>query len=436
VNPILKRFCLIVLAVVTTAAIANAIWIANLRSEFEERLAALRAGGMPVEVTDFRKPPIPSEDNAAPLLLEARSMIEAVTEPELAFDELTLRYDEEKRDEVSAYLERLEPCVPLLREAAARPSCRFDTNWEAGIAAKVEDIPCMQAATRFLDLQVRWSCRYEVAPDRSVEDAHTTWRIAGHLGDTALISELVAATAQAVACGMLERLANHPGVDAIALQARFDPLLAEADEPRRWIRTLESERCLGLWLVFRWLDGDSPMYWLKWADQITSGVDEPEIETRWYDPLLGSWIGRGLAYREGLRLLDFYEEAISIARPGEVDAIDTLSDLHKRTRKTRIGLAHFVSRIPMQMLHESVLTTTRLRVARTGLAVAAYHARYGAWPRSLAELDGPELIDPYSGEALRYEITDEGVEIESRRPVPMTDYGPWEDARIIWRLTG
>jgi hypothetical protein len=44
------------------------VWTALLRAEFEERLDALRAAGVPVDPEDLRSQPVAAADNAAPLL--------------------------------------------------------------------------------------------------------------------------------------------------------------------------------------------------------------------------------------------------------------------------------------------------------------------------------------------------------------------------------
>jgi hypothetical protein len=102
------------------------------RREFEQEVAALKAAGVPVHSSMLAPPPVPEEENAAPLLAKAATLLEGLEDPpgndwvdlsaEEGLDEKNLR----------EYVTRRRAILDKVAEALARPQCRFPVDYGRG----------------------------------------------------------------------------------------------------------------------------------------------------------------------------------------------------------------------------------------------------------------------------------------------------------------
>ena len=160
-NPRRKRwgrrllFLLLLLAILIAS---GALWLGSVAgSRLETELAHVRAAGEPLTLAELAPPPVPDTENAAPLLLEAFAVL--VHEPDpwyaddrlLAYEEDHYAQDDAWYAELAAWVERNEPALAKAREAAARPRCRFDLEWDKGFAMEFPQIWGLQSLARALE---------------------------------------------------------------------------------------------------------------------------------------------------------------------------------------------------------------------------------------------------------------------------------------------
>lgn len=95
----------------------------------------VRAEGQPLLPAQAGRPPVPEEDNAAPLFLRAMAVLKP---PEGDWDRLDWSRPVDPLSEL--WVSANAPALDDLRKAAERPSCRFPIDYAKGLSADVPDI--------------------------------------------------------------------------------------------------------------------------------------------------------------------------------------------------------------------------------------------------------------------------------------------------------
>ncbi len=215
-----------------------------------ERLEALRARGEPLHITEMAPPEVPTERNAAMLYEQAFALIDllgenattriaALTEkPSLSPAELN-----EARTLVAQSVDALR----LLREGAARPECRYSVNYgiKPTSAILLPHLPKMRLGVRLLGL----SCEVQLSdgrPEAAAEDCVAALRLAKSArGEPILISQLVDIAANQLAqkrlAALLDRAELSPGT-----LAKFAAMPSETETRKRFQRTMQGDRCMGI----------------------------------------------------------------------------------------------------------------------------------------------------------------------------------------------
>lgn len=122
----LRRASLLLLLLLVVAGGLLGLW--SLRSAHRVRsvLQAVRVAGLPTSVAELAPAPIPAEENAAPLYLEAFALAKEI--PALRLSDLPQLPD---RQELGRALAQVEPALALLRRAVDRPQCQFPHDFSS-----------------------------------------------------------------------------------------------------------------------------------------------------------------------------------------------------------------------------------------------------------------------------------------------------------------
>jgi hypothetical protein len=414
---------------------AHAGWTLISKWRFEARLQEMRAAGEPVELRDLAPPPVPEDENAAALLLEAERVYEeqladqpvgVVTDPE--------NWLEEDRAELQEWLAKGEHYRTLLARAAAKPALRMDLDWEAGPMMRVATIPAMHHAAEFLE----YRARFGKATAESIRDLDVMLGLAPKLERQTAISVLVRWTIEGVAADTLVLLSARPDFDVAAARAALDPAFASAIAAQRPLvrDALLGERTIGISVARRWISGESPTVFLREIDSLTGGeeaTDAEDEETSAADVLAGSWLFRPIAYGDALRLIELMDQHLVLVDLPPRDALartETLQEEYAGKLPWLISSLYAV--LPTKLHVERQRHLAHMRLARVGLALLELRKRNGEWPRSLrpvAALIGADaMIDPYTGDELQYEP---GVRLEAAAPIVE---GLREEMEIVWRF--
>jgi len=168
----LKRACgcgcgSVVLLLVIFGAV-DGILAARYGAQVQQELQRLRAAGKPLKGMDLGPPPVPDDQNAAPLYLKAAeiekphegqpsgaSMPAMPGGPPASSGNRVVGYDEADWDnpaqmgELARWLQQHREALALMREATARPQCRFDTQWQSVVGVAFPHYPEMRSLARF-----------------------------------------------------------------------------------------------------------------------------------------------------------------------------------------------------------------------------------------------------------------------------------------------
>ncbi|MHC4338642.1 MAG: hypothetical protein ACYSX0_00315 [Planctomycetota bacterium] len=419
-----------------------AVWWATLSHRFQSRLDRLRDAGEPTLLAELNPPPVPDSENAAPLLARAHEWYAEHDDREpwvwLPYDRN--EWTEDEWQEAAAWVESCAPFIALLEEAAERPECRYELDWSQGIMMKVPSIPVMKEAADTLEVRAALDAR--AGDGDAYRHIFTIMKLADHIEQQFAIGILVRCTLHGVALEVLQNVAQGAEFDARRARADLDGLFAAAEDREPRMNALKGERAAGLDIIARWLDGESPLAIARAVDAMTGdrdGTKETEDHSA-ADSVASSWICRPLAYLDGIAFLDFMEQAIDLASDCTPERLAEMEGLYERTREP--GLPYLITSlcapVPYKLLQGELRRLAQVRLARVGLALLEYRQEHREWPEALRELaprfNGAVPLDPYSGEAIRYERIADGVRIEADAPIPVEELR--EDDEIVWEMKG
>lgn len=112
--------------------------------------------------------------------------------------------------------------------------------------------------------------------------------------------------------------------------------------------------------------------------------------------------------------------------------VDSLTAESRRLQANRFEMLHNIYSL---LLIPALFKTqeprfrdeARKRITRAGLLAITHHRRHGEWPASVEELDfGTDtkaMLDPYTGELLRFAMSSEGLKVYSVGPNQLNDEG-------------
>jgi hypothetical protein len=387
-------------------------WLGEpVRHEYEARVAALRAAGQPVRYADLATPRVPDEENAAVPFVEAATILKQRERPQ------ALIYLEhaspEEREEARAYVDSLEPYFEALAQVPKRARWHVDHAWERGPEASFDEIGWIQDATTHLELRVQLDSDERGRTRRAADAAVLALDLGERCRTPMLLGRLVSETVTAYPARFLKTASKQPGFDAAEFRRIVDPRLARALPTGPLAVAIEEERVVVVWVV----------------DEIRSGkrslVDD-------YLPLKGlvhkspAW--RLFLYRDAIRALDLFEEAIALADKPPEEALRAAALLRRKCEASKLlfPVTRMTATFLPRLFDVYAERIARQRLTRVVMALLEHRQREGKWPGSLAPL-GDLPCDPYTGKAFLYEgFMEKGVRIRAAKEV----HDAWTGKRL------
>jgi len=400
-----RRTAVAVLALLVLFAAAHTLLTVYFGLRLWGTLAELRARGEPLEIRQAcAGPPVRPHENAAPLYVAARALIEETTPYDYP-------PDSEKWDLTAARqgLERDLGALQLILTATQRPQCQFDVRWEEGSTSLLQYPAVKRQLARFVA-----SAMIVAVETGEVEEAYRRavagFAMSRHAAmEPSLISQLVSYGVDAIMAGAVKvALAKAPPSRQTqqALLAAF----TNRDFVAEYVHALRGERALGL-------------------DQFRRG--------------LGCRLTRPWLYAEEFAYLHVTNSLIASAaqpfRPKDDPQPDRIVVSAPRfaplTRMMLPTLARFKMERDKMLANRSLL--------QTAIALEVYRAEKGRYPETLALLrkEFPDVAseDVFSGKALVYRLEGDGFLLYSLgpdcrddggRPLDQREYPPRGD--LVW----
>jgi len=463
------RFALVVIII---AVAVYLVLLSDVNRVLRWRLDKLHAAGIPTTWAEVAPPPVPEKDNAAIIYQQAFKRLESERGPRrgisdgeclrnfIADDPPGARSRVFPR--IQQILSHNQAALRLIKQAAARPRCRFPLRWDQ-----------MPAAMEFRHLGPLRTCSRLLMADALV---------AARQGDAARVTE---------ACTAVIRLSRHTisepttisflsGVGGqLSLARRLPDLLQDAN--------LDPAMCQAL---FRELDR------LDFAAAFRGTMIEAGCETRWFfdeaeqrpgnvremlahdfsthyfgTPDLGlpaavglylSPLGKLFRLKEEIAFLDTFDEMMALtAKPYRATATRWRALDQRRAEAPFYYLITYTAAPPgRMMITQRDRAIANRNATQVILALKAYHAKFGTYPATLGPLRGflggasaaPEMgrsriqgwkipDDPFSGKPFAYRPQGAGymlyswgedLDDDGGRPVPQQVRTDPPDGDIVW----
>ena len=126
----LVRVVLALLVIVILASGAAVIIFSSWSGEFDRKIAHLEERGAPLSPGDFTSPPVPPDENGAPLYMEAFELLKSFDpeDPDLG----SLMEEPVELEKLAEVLQSRTRVLEKLREASSRSACRFESDPSKG----------------------------------------------------------------------------------------------------------------------------------------------------------------------------------------------------------------------------------------------------------------------------------------------------------------
>jgi hypothetical protein len=407
-----KRFftvSAIVLGVFLIVFVILNVWIS---SRLESRLAKLRAAGEPTSIRELERP-VPTESNAALILAEVRSQLEAFAKAQMEFEKTAagMNYaefgylDERPSDEQIAAIKELVEKFPDLPTAIDHggeaqnyiPPMDYSLDHLAFQDEVTVSMKLLRTVSRFNSLRVALAMT-----DGKLDDAANVGinmlKLA-KLNDSQplLVSGLVGIALRGAAIRELNRVLRA-GELSPETYLRIDQELAVHDDPQRIVEMLKTERAFNL---------DS-------AYELT-------------DHFSVGWIGNLLK----LDILEFHEQAVPILAKPWHENKSKLRSLSSQRYVFPISDTAMSLMLPaLQAANEANQRgLAELRCLRMLNALKSLQQSSGSEAKDFADLGLIEsaTLDPFSGEPLILKKVDNGWVIYSVMQNGKDDGGNFKD---------
>jgi len=387
---------LVVASWITVWAVARS-W----HRDFDGEVRRLEESGAPVEPGRMAPPPIPDDENAALLIVEAGHLLEAGGEDDKPdWDELP---DEEGQDpeNLKPYLEKCRGALDKLAEALRRPRCRFPINYAAGLEAELPGISSLVGFARLLNARAVLSLR---AGDRAAaaRDLRSILRLSEGLSqEPMLVCQLIRYVLVEQAFTLLKRdRLDLPEQEWKELAAVFEtPSFGDV-----FARSYLMERAVAIDVCRKYF----------FSGQLPGGGKNP-AGTGWIAGLIGARSGTSYL-REIGRAIELVRKPYAEARAGEIE-------LQKDIERSR-GMTDVLSRL---LLPAILRAHQNEAAAEARCRMAAAFCRIKAGGRVP---DALEVADPCTGKLMLYRRLDGGFELRSIGP-NQTDDGGAEDDIVL-----
>jgi hypothetical protein len=388
------RFAAALALVVIIIAIAvYLVVLSDLQRALRWRLDKLQAAGIPTNWSQLAPPPIPDKDNAAIIYEQAFKSLSLTTPRRGLSDRECLHRFTSGRPpgtrgsldrQMQQILARNQTALALMKQAGARPRCRLPLRWDQSpMQMLVSHLGDLGICSRLLVADGLVAAQQGDAA-RVTEACRAVIRMSRHMASEPLEASFSrAANAEASLATHLPDLLQDTDLDPATCQALARELDG-LDFDTSFRNALVERGCVTLWL-FDALKNPSALAWGDLGDGLESrsGPVIFRAELGVYKSPLGGL----LRLKEEIEFLDTFDETMALApKPYRVTAPQW------RALEQRIGDApshHFITRatVPFggSVLHGDYAVAYR-NAMQVILALKAYHAKYGAYPNTLAAL--------------------------------------------------
>jgi hypothetical protein len=385
----MKKFLLytgIVLAVLFMLLFGGVLWLAtSTHTRLAAELAKVKAAGDPLTMADFKRGPIPDEQNAYFYLMQARGDLEAL-DKQIA----SLGYDAQRKlspEELAALaklVERNPRMYELLNAAAACPGYDAHIDWTQGIAVQLPHIMVFRSAARAFQLKALVQAN-QGEGDAALDQCVNSLRLTSHLqAEPILISHLVDIATQATA----EQTGNHvlrmaeTSPDA---RKKLDALLASLDNRKAALAAFKGERAMGV-TTFAQLRSEG-------ADSVEGAGPSP---LGWMSV---TWIGAAYLNDDEAKYLHLMARQIEALELPEKEREAVFAELDQELGAA--GMRHMTSRLLMPAFEKAHAATTRAEALNRCLRVLlALQGKDETATLTSLNLPADVTTDPFSGKPL------------------------------------
>lgn len=381
-------------------------------SELEMELEEIKNSGKPVTLLDLIPPPIPDEENAAPVYKKAFAiMVKGTKEEEKLHD---LKWSEEEVPAVRRLLEKNEDTLNLLQQATSFEKSQFPLDYAKGFEMPLPHLAQFRNCARLLaaDALIK-------AMDGEIDEALSSCQVGLRMGKASqdpiiLISYLVRNAIDAIMLTALEEILSESGDVS---QDMCYALLRELNtgEERRlvFIRALEAERCFAI-SAFRRMQND-PSYLGKISS--SEAIPEKELKKAGVQDI-NEYVARYLE-EDQLCYLKLMKKMISLWRIPYYKSMKSFQELFSGESAlppevilTRMWVPAFSMAALVNAHHDALVKANYL-----ALALKLYKMQEGLYPKALEGLV-PEIIaelprDPFTGKNYIYRQEGEGFAVYS-----------------------
>lgn len=377
--------------------------LAGLAAAVEKERAETRRQGIPLEPEDLKRtPPVPPDQNAAPLYREAfRKLPEIPSDTdEAVFRILMGEAPEPDFTQVAAKFDALEPWLQTVVRATRLPNCDFERDWSKGMYVEFPELAEMRKCAKFLAIRGVIAARQGNAA-KFEESIRAASQLGVHLSqEPILISSLVHISCdQAAQQGIRAALRTNP-VNAALLSASKKALLSSF--PRPDLRSILGGECVLTVAAIRRLTNLNELFPEASASEslsLSSAVT-PEMrkafETQFLRKLrecvqiVAKYDDDYLLQAEALRGLVRKKRAI----PRIIDLVDTtlFPGIEEVSRSIGRHQAHY-------------------ELTKAYVSILDFRRTKKRWPKDLAEVG--EFVDPFAKAPLKYSPSDGGFTIYS-----------------------
>jgi hypothetical protein len=368
------------------------------RRDFEDEVGRLEQSGAPVAPGRMAPPEVPDGENAAPLIIEASRLLDALKDEDKPdWDELP---EEEAKDPESLkpYLEKCRGALAKLDEALRRPRCRFPVDYAAGLEAELPGITSLGDFARLLNARAVFSLRAG-DPAGAARDLRSILRLSECVSEEPLL------VAQLIRYLLIEQAFDLLKRDRLKLPEQEWKDLAAAFEapPLRdaFARAYLMERAVAIDACRKYfLSGQLPG-----GGKMSAG---------------GGWFAGVFGARSGARYLREIGRAIELVRKPYPEARAGEMELENDIARSR-GVTDIVSLLFLPAVSRA---HQREAAAEARCRMAAAFCRIKAGGRVPESL---EVIDPCSGKPMAYRRLEGGFELRSVGPNEKDDGGGEDD---------
>ncbi|WOO43641.1 hypothetical protein [Rubellicoccus peritrichatus] len=445
----------VLILVLSIVVVVGIFWLGR---DADKELAAAKQRlidmGAPMTIEELLPPPVPEDENAAPLYLELIAMEEenpAIAEAEEEIEALTEDYDwgevfslslvEEQFDELEQILNReeLAEYFALLEKITDRSYFQPDWDYNKGPSLLVPEVGTQMTATRLLLAKAVLDLRQNEEAN-AAKYAEQALQIANHANQSYILVSML--TAAAIRNSVFVFIESFDQASDNGLPLELIESWASNKMVDNWVNALDMERLgMGGTIFPAILDGDDRQRQsLFGEDEIGLSKISSNPGMRWffvYD------------YAHYLNSMADSREFALLPYCGSIDDERRVSEASSMEAAEKYRIVSRIILMPTAMVRTNLVKAdSKQLLTLTGLALSAYNKDHDKYPNSLGELVPDYLdeipVDPLTGGGFVYRPEGEGYLLYGLGPNRVDDGGTTnedgeaddEEGDLLWKGRG